>query len=75
MKYVIWTLVIVLLLVHQDNWYWTDSRLVFGFMPIGLMWHAGISISAAIVWYLATIFAWPSNLEYVEKPSGDGEAE
>ncbi|MDG2384992.1 MAG: DUF3311 domain-containing protein [Pirellulaceae bacterium] len=75
MKYIIWALVVVLLLVHQDNWFWTDATLVFGFIPIGLLWHAGISICAVMVWYLATIYAWPSHLEYVEEPSTDGEAE
>ncbi|MCP4189451.1 MAG: DUF3311 domain-containing protein [Planctomycetaceae bacterium] len=75
MKYIIWTLVVVLLVAHQDNWFWTDDTLVFGFIPIGLMWHAGISIGAAIIWYLATVYAWPSKLEYVEKSSDDGEVE
>jgi len=64
MKNVIWALVIILLIIHQDNWFWTDDTLVFGFMPIGLMWHVGISLCAAFVWYLATIFAWPHELEY-----------
>ena len=73
MKYVIWSLVAILLIVHQDNWFWTDDTLVFGFMPIGLMWHVGISISAAIVWYSATVVAWPSDLEYAEESQPEGE--
>lgn len=64
MKYLIWGGVLLLIILHQDVWFWEDNTLVFGFMPIGLMWHVGISICAAIIWFLATIFAWPANLEY-----------
>jgi len=71
MKTVIWTLVIILLIIHQDNWFWRDDTLVFGFMPIGLMWHVGISLSAAFVWYLATVFAWPHELEYHENAASE----
>jgi len=56
---VIASLVVLLLILHQDNWLWTDGRLVFGFVPIGLVWHSGISIAAAATWFLATKIAWP----------------
>ncbi|TWT87775.1 DUF3311 domain-containing protein [Neorhodopirellula pilleata] len=52
-------LVVLLLVLHQDNWFWLDGRLVFGFIPIGLFWHACISIGASLTWFLATRFAWP----------------
>lgn len=51
--------VLLLLILHQDNWFWNDGRLVFGFMPIGLFWHACISIGASLTWFLATKIAWP----------------
>ena len=59
MKYLLCGLVIGLLVVHQDNWFWDDPHLVFGFLPIGLAYHAGISIAAAVVWWLAIQFCWP----------------
>ncbi len=59
MRYTIWLLVLVLLIIHQDNWFWNDPRLVFGFIPVGLFYHACISIAAATTWYLAIRFAWP----------------
>ncbi len=61
MKAVVFILIVVLVILHQDNWYWDDQTLVFGFMPIGLFYHACISVGAAFTWYLATIFAWPSS--------------
>ncbi|MEM6777448.1 MAG: DUF3311 domain-containing protein [Planctomycetota bacterium] len=51
--------VIGLLILHQDNWFWTDETLVFGFLPIGLAWHAGISVGASVTWFAATKIAWP----------------
>ena len=63
MKIFIWGLVLLLLILHQDNWFWEDDTLVFGFMPIGLFYHACISISASVTWFLATKFIWPKELE------------
>jgi hypothetical protein len=59
MRVAVWVMVLALVILHQDNWFWDDNRLVLGFMPIGLLYHAGISVSAAAVWFLATKFAWP----------------
>mgnify|MGYP007073296139 CR=1 FL=1 len=58
MKYVVWLLLLVLVIVHQDVWFWDDPTLVWGFMPVTLLFHAGISLGAGITWYLAPIFAW-----------------
>ena len=63
MNKLVWVLVVILLIVHQDNWLWENDKLVFGFMPIGLVYHAGISVAAAITWFLATKFAWPRALD------------
>ena len=48
-KWVIALLVLMLLVLHQDNWFWEDGTLVFGFLPIGLFYHACISLAAALV--------------------------
>ncbi|MCA8997855.1 MAG: DUF3311 domain-containing protein [Planctomycetaceae bacterium] len=69
-------LVLLLLILHQDNWFWTDDTLVFGFMPIGLFWHACISIGATLTWALATVIAWPiheSDLRQVPSKESDTE--
>ena len=70
-KLVICSLVVLLIVLHQDNWFWNDGRLVFGFMPIGLFYHACISIAAAVTWYLAIKLAWPAELEFT---AGDTES-
>ena len=63
MKYVVWGLVVLLIILHQDVWLWDNDTLVAGFMPITLLYHAGISLAAGITWFLATKFAWPAILE------------
>ena len=63
MRYTVWLLVLLLLILHQDNWFWSNPQLVFGFMPIGLFYHACISIAAGITWFLAIQFAWPAGLD------------
>ena len=69
LAYLIWGLVVLLIILHQDNWLWNDTTLVFGFMPIGLVYHARISIGASITWYLATRLAWPDELDEHSAPA------
>jgi len=54
-------LILAMLALHQDNWFWTDGRLVFGFLPVGLFYHACLSIMAALMWWWATQFCWPKD--------------
>lgn len=60
--YIVWALVLLLIILHQDNWLWNDGTLVFGFIPIGLFYHACISVAASATWFLATKIAWPQEL-------------
>ncbi len=64
MKIVVYALLVVLMLAHQDYWLWRSHQpLVFGFMPAGLAWHTGISLSAGLLWAMAVRFCWPTDLE------------
>lgn len=67
MSKLVWALVLLLLVLHQDNWLWEDDTLVFGFIPIGLFYHACLSVAAGVVWFLATKFCWPTELEVENK--------
>ncbi len=72
MKYGICVLIVMLIILHQDNWLWEDKTLVFGFMPITLLYHAGISVAAGVTWFLAVLFAWPDELEDEASSEGKG---
>lgn len=52
--------------LHQDFWNWKDSTAVLGFLPVGLAYHAGYSILAAIMMAVLVKTAWPEHLEQSE---------
>jgi hypothetical protein len=59
--------VAALYLAHQDIWFWRSARpLVFGFLPIGLAYHAVYCVAAALLMWALTTFAWPAHLERVD---------
>ena len=50
--------------LHQDLWNWGKAEpLVFGFLPIGLAYHAAYSILAAVMMAVLVACAWPKHLE------------
>lgn len=63
-------LVAVVYLLHQDFWNWTTIEpQLFGFLPIGLWYHAGYCVVAALLMALLVRFAWPARLERSEAES------
>ena len=60
---VVVVLLLALCVLHQDFWWRNDPTPVLGFLPVGLAWHIGISVAAAVVWWLAVRFCWPAELE------------
>lgn len=58
-----WGLVGLLTILHFDFWLWDDTTLLFGFMPKGLAYQAGISLGAAFAWVLVTRLDWPHGVE------------
>ena len=60
-------MVLAIFLLHQDCWNWQKAEpLVFGFLPVGLAYHAGYAILAAIMMALLVKFAWPTGLDDIE---------
>ena len=66
-KFLVFVLIAAMVALHQDFWLWKDNSLVFGFLPIGLAYHAGYSLLAAVVMWFLVKLAWPKHLEHVEK--------
>jgi len=71
MKIFLYIMIVVLAVLHQDFWNFDNHTLVFGFMPLGLAYHAGYTICAVILWSLIIKFAWPQNLAQDNILSGD----
>jgi hypothetical protein len=56
--------VVIVYVLHQDFWFWrTAHPLVFGFIPIGLFYHAGFAVLSSLLMWLLVTHAWPSHLE------------
>jgi hypothetical protein len=56
--------IIALYLLHQDFWFWRQARpLVFGFLPIGLFYHAVFTVACSGAVWLLVKLAWPAHLE------------
>ncbi len=63
-KFLLFLLILAIYAAHQDLWNWRKSDpLVFGFLPVGLAYHAGYSIVAALMMAVLVKFAWPTHLE------------
>ncbi len=64
--------VLVVYVLHQDLGLWRTARpLVFGFLPIGLAYHAGFSVLAALLMWLLVSQAWPKHLERDVEPRNE----
>jgi hypothetical protein len=61
---VAWLVVAVMYVLHQDLWFWRAARpLVFGFLPIGLAYHAAYTIAVSVVLAWLVRRHWPSHLD------------
>jgi hypothetical protein len=50
--------------LHQDFWFWRTARpLVFGFLPIGLAYHAFYTVGVSLLMLYLVRRHWPSHLE------------
>ena len=63
MKYLLTLMVLAVVVLHQDLWLWKNKTLVLGFIPIGLAYHIGYSLLAALTLWVLVRFAWPFHLE------------
>ena len=74
-KLMLGLLVLGVFLLHQDFWNWRKTEpLVFGCLPVGLAYHAGYAILAAIMMALLVKFAWPKELDEMESnPAQDSK--
>jgi len=68
MKFVVYGLIVVLAVLHQDFWWWNRSEpFVLGFVPISLAYQAGVSMAAAVLWAMAVKYCWPSDADVADE--------
>lgn len=58
-----WGFVLLVTVLHVDLWWWDSTAIVLGFVPLTLAWQVGITLGAALAWWLVMTFAWPKGVE------------
>ena len=54
----------VLYALHQDFWFWRSARpLVFGFLPVGLAYHAAYTVLVSFLMLFLVRTYWPTHLD------------
>jgi len=72
-RWILYAAIVALYVLHNDFWFWYDPRIVLG-LPVGLTYHVGYNLAAAVLMFLLVRFAWPSHLEVAEElPAGTGQ--
>ena len=61
-RWILYIGLVVLFLLHNDFWLWDNPKRVVG-LPIGLLYHIGYCIVAAILMMLIINHALPSQLQ------------
>ena len=67
MKWFLLLATIALIVLHQDLWNWDKVNAAFGFLPVGLWYHALYCVAASILLWLFVRFAWPRELDAAER--------
>jgi len=67
-KFLLFLMIAGVYVLHQDFWNWKSTDIIFGFLPVGLAYHAGYSILATLMMAVLVKFAWPEHLEQSEPP-------
>ncbi len=60
---------LVAFLLHQDLWFWNDSRIVLG-LPIGLLYHLVYCFGISAMMAVLLRFHWPEQ-EPADSDEGD----
>jgi hypothetical protein len=68
MKRLVFALVLLLLVLHQDFWWWDRiDPLAFGFMPIGLTSQVALSLLTSAVFFLLVKYCWPRDVDVADQ--------
>lgn len=47
-RWLLYALLLLLFLLHNDFWFWETSQLVLG-VPVGLLYHIGFCLAATLL--------------------------
>ena len=61
-RWILYVTLVALFLLHNDFWFWDSPKVVLG-LPIGLVYHIGYCVAAAVLMALTINHVWPSHLQ------------
>jgi hypothetical protein len=68
--------VVLVYALHQDFWFWRTARpFVFGFLPVGLFYHACLTLACSLLMWLLVKHAWPADIESAGDQARSSEEE
>ena len=57
LKWILYLLLAVLFILHNDFWFWGTSKIVLG-LPIGLLYHILFCFAASVLMFSIVKFMW-----------------
>lgn len=67
----LYALLVLLFVLHNDLWLWNDAGRVLG-LPVGLTYHLIFCVVTSAVLWLVVRHAWPHHLETESEADGGG---
>ena len=57
LRWILYLLVVILYILHNDFWFWGTSNIVLG-LPVGLLYHILFCFAASVLMYSLVKFVW-----------------
>ena len=57
LRWILYLLVVVLFILHNDFWFWGTSKIVLG-LPVGLLYHILFCFAASVLMFSIVKFVW-----------------
>lgn len=57
LKWVLYSLLVLLFILHNDFWLWGTPQLILG-LPVGLLYHIVFCFAASLLMFFLVKFVW-----------------
>ncbi|MCE2403015.1 hypothetical protein J4G08_19335 [Candidatus Poribacteria bacterium] len=57
LKPVLYSLIVLLFILHNDFWFWETPQIVLG-LPVGLLYHILFCLAASLLMFSLVKFVW-----------------
>lgn len=57
LRWVLYSVLVILFVLHNDYWYWQTPKIVLG-LPIGILYHILYCIAASLVMFSLVKYTW-----------------